>query len=247
MKAQEELLYGIHPVLEILRSRRPVSQIYMALHRGSQEIEAIYTLAREQRIPIRNVPPETIQNMAGTPKHQGVLAMVARRLDYDLDALLAVSAERGEAPFFLVIDSVEDPRNLGALLRTAESAGVHGAFLPKRRAAGLSPLVSKTSAGATAYLPIAQVTNLSQVLQRLQREAVQIVGLDAQSPLSYWECDFREAVALVVGGEGAGMRAKIQERCDVVVSLPMYGQIESLNVSVAAGIVVYEVLRQRRR
>ncbi|MBI3359302.1 MAG: 23S rRNA (guanosine(2251)-2'-O)-methyltransferase RlmB, partial [Nitrospirae bacterium] len=143
------------------------------------------------------------------------------------------------------LDSVEDPRNLGAILRTAEAAGVHGVILPKRRASGLSPVVGKTSAGATAHLPIARVTNLSQTIDQLKRDEIFIVGMDATAKSSYLENDYRGPVAIVVGGEGGGIHHKILERCDQTISLPMRGVIESLNVSVAVGIVAYEVLRQR--
>jgi 23S rRNA (guanosine2251-2'-O)-methyltransferase len=163
-----------------------------------------------------------------------------------LASLFEIAEKRGEPPFFILIDSVEDPRNLGAILRTAESAGVHGVIIPKRRAAGLSPVVSKTAAGATAHLAIARVVNLSQTIDALKKEWVNIVGMDAKSPNTYLQCDFRTPVAIVIGGEGKGIQSKIVKRCDQVVSLPMRGIVESLNVSVAAGIMAYEVLRQRQ-
>ena len=246
MRYASEIVYGLHPVLEMLRSGRSIGKLYLALHKSERENDEIRILARQQRVPLVSVHKEELTAITGTTKHQGVAAMVASELYQDLDALLAVSAKRQEPPFFFLLDSVEDPRNLGAILRTAEAAGVHGVILPKRRAAGLSPVVGKTSAGATAHLPIARVTNLSQTIDQLKKEEVVIVGMDATSKTSYLQSDFRGPVAIVVGGEGGGIHRKVLERCDQVISLPMRGVVESLNVSVAVGIVAYEVLRQRK-
>jgi 23S rRNA (guanosine2251-2'-O)-methyltransferase len=247
MSREEAVLYGIHPVLETLRSGLPVSKIYLALHRDDSAGGEIFALARQRKISLLMVHKEELNRIAGTTKHQGVVAWVPPKSDHDLDSLLSISSERAEPPFFLLVDSVEDPRNLGAILRTAESAGVHGVIIPKRRAAGLSPVVSKTSAGATAHLPLARVTNLSQTIDQLKKELVWVVGLDASASASYLECDFQKPVAIIVGGEEAGIHQKILERCDEIVSLPMRGIVESLNVSVAAGIVIYEALRQREK
>ena len=247
MKPEEEILYGVHPVLEMLRSHRIVTRVYLSVNRGEKEAVEIEAHTRQQKIALIRVRKEELDRMAGTTHHQGVVALVAREADHDLSSLFSVAEKRGEPPFFILIDSVEDPRNLGAILRTAESAGVHGVIIPKRRAAGLSPVVSKTAAGATAHLPIVRVTNLSQTIDALKKEWVNIVGMDANSPNSYLQFDFKTPVAILVGGEGKGLHPKIMKRCDQIVSLPMRGVVESLNVSVATGIVAYEVLRQRQQ
>ncbi len=245
MRHESEIVYGLHPVLEMLRSGRRIGKLYLALHKADRENEEIRLLARQQRVSVVSVHKEELSHIAGTAKHQGVAATVSPESYQDLDALLAVSKKRHEPPFFLLLDSVEDPRNLGAILRTSEAAGVHGVILPKRRAAGLSPVVGKTSAGAIAHIPIARVTNLSQTIDQLKKDQVLIVGMDATAKTSYLQSDFRGPVAIVVGGEGSGIHSKILEKCDQVISLPMRGVVESLNVSVAVGIVAYEVLRQR--
>ena len=243
----QEICYGIHPVIEMLRSRQRVSIIYLAIHRREKEAMEIEAHARQQKISLVRMRKEELDRIAGTSHHQGVVARVSLHVDHDLASLFAVAEKRGEPPFFMLIDSVEDPRNLGAILRTAESAGVHGVMIPKRRAAGISPVVSKTAAGATAHLAIARVINLAQTIDQLKKESVNIIGMDAKSPLSYLQCDFRAPVAIVVGGEGPGIHLNIMKRCDQMVSLPMRGAVASLNVSVAAGIMAYEVLRQRQK
>lgn len=246
MRSGSEIVYGLHPVLEMLRSGRRVGKIFLALHQSEKENGEIRLLARQQRASVLSVHHTELSKIAGTTKHQGVAAVVSTESYQDLDALLVVSAKRQESPFFFLLDSVEDPRNLGAILRTAEAAGVHGVILPKRRAAGLSPVVGKTSAGAVAHLPIARVTNLSQTIDQLKKDGIFIVGMDATAKTSYLQNDFRRPVAIVVGGEGGGIHHKVSERCDQIVSLPMHGMVESLNVSVAVGIIAYEVLRQRK-
>ncbi|MEK7286564.1 MAG: 23S rRNA (guanosine(2251)-2'-O)-methyltransferase RlmB [Nitrospirota bacterium] len=245
MRPESDIVYGVHPVLEMLKSGRPVGKIYLSLSRSEKEGETIRLYAREKGIPLAAVSKEELSRMTATTRHQGAAAFVSTESYQDLNALLAVSVKRKEAPFFLLLDSVEDPRNLGAILRTAEAACVHGVILPKRRAASLSPVVGKTSAGAMAHLPITRVTNLSQTIDQLKKENISIVGMDATAKMSYLENDFQSPVAIVVGGEGGGIHQKILERCDAVVSLPMRGKVSSLNVSVAVGIVTYEVLRQR--
>ena len=245
MQNASEMIYGLHPVLEMLRSGRRIGKLYLSLNKSEKESEEIRLLARQQRISIALIHKEALSQIAGTANHQGVAAIIAAESYQDLDALLAVSTKRKEPPFFFLLDSVEDPRNLGAILRTAEAVGVHGVILPKRRAAGLSPVVGKTSAGAMSHLPIARVTNLSQTIDQLQKNHILIVGMDGTAKMSYLENNFKEPVAIVVGGEGSGIHHKILERCDRVVSLPMRGMVESLNVSVAVGVMAYEVLRQR--
>jgi 23S rRNA (guanosine2251-2'-O)-methyltransferase len=242
---EQQLLYGIHPVLEQLRSGRPVSSIYLALKRGDQDAEEICYLATHQKITLKRVHHVELDRIAGTTKHQGVAAMAVCTPCPDLESLLAISAQRGEPPFLFLLDSVEDPRNVGAIIRTAEAAGAHGLILPKRRASGLSPVVAKTSAGAISHLPIVRVTNLSQTIDQLKKESTWVVGLDVRGMTPYLQSDFQDGVAIVVGSEGEGIHRKILERCDQVVSLPMRGVVQSLNVSVAVGIIAYEVLRQR--
>jgi len=245
MRTESEIVYGLHPVLEMLRSGHRIGKIYLALHKSEKESEEIRLLARQKNISVVLVHKEELSKISGTSNHQGVAAIVATETYQDIDALFVISEKRKEPIFFFLLDSVEDPRNLGAILRTSEAAGVHGVVLPKRRAAGLSPVVGKTSAGAMAHLPIARVTNLAQTIDQLKKDQVFIVGMDATAKISYTESDFRGPVAIVVGGEGDGIHHKILERCDQIISIPMRGVVESLNVSVAVGIIAYEVLRQR--
>ena len=243
----EQIVYGIHPILEMLHSGRAISRLYVALQRDDATAGQIAILAKQQRIALQLVHKEALSRMTGTTKHQGVAAMIAPKKYHDLAELLSIAEVRKEPPFLLLLDCVEDPRNLGAIFRVAEGAGVHGVIFPKQRAAGLSPAVSKASAGADAHLPLAHVTNLGQAIDQLKKEAILIVGLCADAPQSYWQADFTGGIAIVAGGEENGMHQKIRERCDQMVALPMRGIIESLNVSVAVGIVAYEVLRQRER
>ena len=188
--------------------------------------------------------------MAKTVKHQGVVAIVAAQGAVSLDDLLdrlKTRADPSWPPLLVILDEVEDPHNLGAVIRTAEAAGAHGVIIPERRAAGLTPAVAKTSAGALSHLPVARVGNLGQAMARIKEAGIWVMGLEVHAKMSYWEADWKTPVALVAGAEGKGLRPLVKERCDQLISLPMRGRMDSLNVSVAVGIVLYEIIRQRAR
>jgi len=241
---QDEKVYGVHPVLELLRSDQTLCRKIFLLG-GRQEnplIEEIRQRATARNIPIVLVERHRLDEWAGSIKHQGVLCLFVPSAPLSLASLLDKMADR--PPFLLVLDGVEDPMNLGAIVRTADAVGVDGLIIPRRRAAGLTSVVMKASAGALAHVAVAQVTNISQALDLLKKEGIWTVGLDRAASMSYLASDFRLPIAMVVGGE-AGLHQKVRERCDWVVSLPMRGQVDSLNVSVAVGVVAYEVLRQR--
>ncbi|HZR45889.1 MAG TPA: 23S rRNA (guanosine(2251)-2'-O)-methyltransferase RlmB [Candidatus Manganitrophaceae bacterium] len=247
MNPGEAVIYGVNPVLEALRAEgKNLNKIYLLPSRAGKEIDEIRTLARRQHATVLTAEREAMDRMARTAKHQGVVAFLSSQRYRDLDDLLALSRKRNEPAFFFILDEVEDPRNLGAIIRTADAVGAHGIVIPERRAAGLTGVVSKASAGALAHFPVARVVNISATLDRLKKENIWIVGVEAGSKTSYVQYDFKDPVAIVVGGEGKGIHQKILEKCDQVVSLPMRGHVSSLNVSVAVGVVAYEVLKQRQ-
>lgn len=231
---------------------RPVSKVYLLQNRRDQAMDAVRALAKRRNITVLTATREQLDRMAQTPKHQGMVAFVVSEEYHDLAALLAKtksggvrSAGESSVPFLFLIDGVEDPRNLGAIIRTVDAAGGDGVVIPARRAVGLTSTVSKASAGATAHLPVMQVTNLSPVMDELKEAGYWVAGLDVEGKTSYLEYDFTGPVAIVVGGEGKGIRKKVLEKCDDTITLPMRGRVQSLNVAVAVGIVAYEVVRQR--
>ena len=238
-----DLIFGRNPVLEALRSGAALDTIYMSGGGGS--LGQIRSLAKEKGIVVKDVQDKKLTQLSGGASHQGVAAVMACAEYVTIDDILAVSAEKGTAPFIIICDEIEDPHNLGAIIRTAETSGADGIIIPKRRSAGLNGTVFKTSAGAASYVPVARVPNLASAIDELKERGVWIYGTDA-SGAEYTETDFTGACALVIGSEGFGISALIQKKCDFMVRLPMEGRINSLNASVAAGIFMYEVLRQRR-
>jgi 23S rRNA (guanosine2251-2'-O)-methyltransferase len=218
----------------------------IAEHRKQdRDVLSILRLAHDAGIEVRMVSRDALKREAPQATHQGVVALAAARTYATLDDILGIPAKRGEAPLYLVLDGVEDPRNLGAILRTAETAGVHGVIIPERRAAGLTESVAKSAAGALEYVPVVKVVNIVNTLEELKKAGVWVIGAEAGTDTVYWSADFVRPAALVLGGEDRGVRRLVREKCDYLVSLPMKGQIPSLNVSVAAGILLYEVIRQR--
>lgn len=247
MTKQETVIYGVNPVRESLRAEhQPLEKIYLLPNKGSKEVDEVRTLAKHRRIPIIISKRESLDRIAGTPKHQGIVAMLASQTYAELDEVIEKALRGPKPPFIFLIDGVEDPRNLGAIIRTVDAAGGDGIVIPSRRAVGLTAVVAKTSAGAFAHLPVARVTNLASALERLKTAGFWIVGLDLEGKTPYVDYDFTGPVAIVVGGEGKGIRQKVLEHCDETVVLPMLGRVSSLNVSIAVGIVAYEVLRQRQ-
>jgi 23S rRNA (guanosine2251-2'-O)-methyltransferase len=242
----KDKIFGINPVLEAIKAGRSIQRLLIAEHRRQdKDIQAIIRLAQSAGVEIRTVTRDALNRESPGSLHQGVVAFTAARGYVSLDDVVQIPAQRGEAPLFLVLDGVEDPRNLGAIVRTAEAAGVHGVIIPERRAAGLTETVAKTAAGALEYVPVAKVVNIANSLDELKKAGVWIAGAEAAGDMLYWDADFVRPTALVLGGEDRGIRRLVRERCDYIVSLPLMGKINSLNVSVAAGVLLYEVLRQR--
>lgn len=232
---------GRNPVAELLRSGQPVECIYIQDAEAGGSLLPILARARERGIPIKRVDSRKLAALAGGAEHQGVVAVGAAFPYLTLEQLLQ---QAGETPFLVIADEMEDPHNLGAILRTAEAAGAHGLIIPKRRGVGLTPTVAKTSAGAAAHLPVARVTNLVAAMEELKSRGVWIYGADMQGQ-TWCQVDLTGPLALVVGSEGRGLGRLVRERCDGLLSLPMCGKVNSLNASVAAGILLYEAARQR--
>ncbi len=244
---QKDIIVGINPIREALKAGRPIQRLLIAEQRKrDRDIAEIIRLARERAIEIRITSRDALNREHQDSHHQGVIAVAAARTYAMLDDILQIPAQRGEPALFLILDSVEDPRNLGAILRTADAAGVHGVIIPERRAAGLTETVAKTAAGALEYVPVAKVVNIVNALEELKKAGVWVTGAEAGSETVYWDADFVRPTALVLGGEDKGVRRLVKEHCDYLVSLPLMGRISSLNVSVAAGTLLYEVLRQRK-
>jgi 23S rRNA (guanosine2251-2'-O)-methyltransferase len=247
----QDLLYGVNPLLEALRQGgRIPTEIVVAEGARDERLRELIALAQSRNISVKRAPRSTIDQAVGNTNHQGVMARVAAARYADGDDLLSSIGERvgsQKEPLVILLDGVEDPRNLGAILRTAECAGVDGVFVPERRAAGLTDSVAKASAGAVEHVPVARVTNLTRLIEKLKERNVWVIGADADAAMNYTEWDWTRPSAVVLGGEGAGLHRLVRENCDVLVRIPVLGKIQSLNVSVAAGIVLYEALRQRTK
>ena len=242
-------LTGIHAVREALDAQRPFGRIVIAKGRQDTRVEEIVQLARKQNIPVRFEDRRELDRLANSKDHQGVVALAAARAAATLEDILAAANHgtgHGSKGLIVLLDGVEDPHNLGAIIRTSLAAGAHGVVIPERRAAGLTDAVARSSAGALAHLPVAKVTNLAQTMEELKGAGYWLVGLDERADKSYTEVDYKSPVGIVLGGEGQGLHELTRKRCDFVVSLPTSGPVKSLNVSVAAGVVLFEVLRQRR-
>jgi len=243
-------VFGVQPVLEALRAgARPVERLTLAEGAHESRLREILEIARYADIPVRRVPRAELQRLAAGANHQGVVATIAAAHYTHADELLDALAARvgtNDPPLAVVLDGVEDPRNLGAVLRTTECAGAHGVFVPERRASGLTETVAKAAAGALEYVPVARVANVVRLLEELKERGVWTVGTAADASKDYTEWDWTQPSAILLGGEGEGLRRLVRERCDVLVRIPLLGRIESLNVSVAAGVILYEAVRQRR-
>ncbi|MCS7172946.1 MAG: 23S rRNA (guanosine(2251)-2'-O)-methyltransferase RlmB [Armatimonadetes bacterium] len=239
-------LEGRNPVLEALRAGKPLRKIQISrTARLSGSVARIVAEARSRGIPVQFVDPRHLDALSQTGTHQGVIAFAHVVPPMALEDLLDRACAQGQA-FLVLLDSVQDPRNLGAILRTAEAAGAHGAVIPKHRSVGLTPAVAKASAGAVAYLPVAVVPNLPRAVEACKDWGISVVAAHLEGD-PYDQVDLRPPIALVVGGEGTGVSRLVRERCDRLVCIPMYGRVSSLNASVAAGILLYEVVRSLRR
>ena len=233
---------GRNAVMEALRSGREIDRIMVA--KGSVGLGKLYAMAKQAGVPVKEVAPIKIEEGAAGANAQGVLAIAAAHAYAQVEDILALAEKRGEAPFVVIADGLEDAHNLGALIRTAECCGAHGVIIPKRRSVGLSYVTAKTSAGALEYVPVARVSNIAQTMEELKKQGVWLFAADMDGE-PWCSADFTGPVGLVVGAEGAGVSRLVKEKCDFVVSLPMRGKISSLNASVAASVVMYEAARQR--
>lgn len=241
----EDVLIGRNAVTEALRAGRGINKILLADGDREGQVSEIVALAKERGIVLQFVERSKIESVAGGLRHQGVLAYVAPVAYADLDDILAKAEAAGEPPFLLLLDELEDPHNLGALLRTADATGVHGVLIPKRRSVPLTATVAKTSAGAVEYVPVARIGNISQTLKALKEKGFWVAGADMDGQQNYYEADLTGPLVLVVGSEGKGMGRLTKEQCDFIVKMPMVGKINSLNASVAGSILMYESMRQR--
>lgn len=240
-------IIGRKPVIEALRAGTPIDRIVLQEGLTGQPVEEIRGLARERDVRIVEADRKHFQELAGVTSAQGVIAFAAEREPSTLQAITRVAADRGEKGFVLLLDEIEDPQNLGALIRTAECAGVHGVVIPRHRAAHVTGAVTKAAAGATEHIAVAETTNLVIAIERLKEEGYWVVGLDAGGDRAYTAVDYTSPVALVVGSEGRGLRRLVREHCDFLVRIPLRGRIASLNASVAGALVMYEVVRAREK
>ena len=241
----EDVLIGRNAVIEAIRSGRGINKLLLADGDKEGSVKEVISLAKEQGIVIQFVERSKIEGIAGGLRHQGVLAYVAPVAYSDLETILQAAENKGEAPFLLLLDELEDPHNLGALLRTADATGVHGVLIPKRRSVPLTATVAKTSAGAVEYVPVARIGNIAQTLRKLKDKGFWVAGADMDGSQNYYEADLTGPLVLVVGSEGHGMSRLTKEQCDFIVKMPMAGKINSLNASVAGSILMYESMRQR--
>ena len=240
------VIEGRNAVLEALRAGTPVDKIYIAKGETDASLGHIASTARGKGIVVVEADRRKLDAMSLTHAHQGVIAVAAVRAYATVEDILSIAREKGEPPLIVVCDELSDPHNLGAVIRTAECAGAHGVIIPKRRSAGLTAVVAKTSAGAVSHVPVARVPNLPSLLQELQEAGLWVFGTAADGDTLLYDADLKGPAAIVIGSEGRGISRLVKEQCDFIVSLPMRGHITSLNASVACGIVLYEAARQRQ-
>ena len=240
------LIEGRNAVTEALRAGTPIDKIFIARGETDKTLGHIASTARAAGVVVVEADRRKLDYMSATKAHQGVIALAAVREYASVEDILSAARERGEAPLLVVCDEISDPHNLGAIIRTAECAGAHGVIIPKRRSAGLTAIVGKTSAGAASWLPVARVANLPATLKELQKAGVWIFGTAADGDKSLYEADLKGPAAIVIGSEGDGMGRLVRESCDFLVSIPLKGRIQSLNASNAAAILLYEAVRQRK-
>ena len=236
---------GRNAVLELLESERDINKILIANGEKHGSIYKIKTKAKEKKIPITEVDRSKLNKISQTQNHQGVIAIVPPFNYCEVDEILELANEKKEQPFILILDGIEDPHNLGSIIRTAETSGVHGIIIPKRRSATVNSTVSKVSAGAVEYMKIARVNNINETIRQLKKQGIWICGTDMETETIYTKQDYRLPIAIVIGSEGFGMSRLVKENCDFLVKIPMKGKINSLNASVSAGIIMYEVVRKR--
>lgn len=240
----ENKIEGRNAVIEALRSEKPVDKLYILDCCQDGPVMTIKRMAKNKDIFVKYVAKERLDQMSDTGHHQGVIAMAAAYEYAEVEDILQKAKDKGEAPFIFILDNIEDPHNLGAIIRTANLAGAHGVIIPKNRAVGLTATVARTSAGALNYTPVARVTNISKTIEELKKEGLWFVCADMGGETMY-KLNLTGPIGLVIGNEGEGVSRLVREKCDFVASIPMKGDIDSLNASVAAGILAYEIVRQR--
>lgn len=241
----EGRLEGRNPVMEALKAGRTIDKILVSKGEKEGSIRKIIAMAKEKNIIIQEVDRAKLDSISVTRAHQGVIAYVSAKEYVEVEDILEIAKKKNEDPFIVILDELTDANNLGSILRTADSAGVHGVIIPKRRSVGLTPAVSKASAGAVEYVPVAKVGNIAQTIEQLKEKGVWVVGTDASGEKPYYENDLKGPFALVIGSEGEGIGRLVKEKCDFIVNIPMKGNVSSLNAAVAGAIVIYEVFRQR--
>ena len=239
------IIEGRNAVIEALRAGTAIDKVYIAKGETDATLGHIASTARGKGIVVVEADRRKLDAMSVTHSHQGVIAVAAVREYASVSDILQSARDKGEAPLVVVCDELSDPHNLGAVIRTAEAAGAHGVIIPKRRSAGLTAIVAKTSAGAVSYLPVARVANLTALLRELKEEGLWVFGTAADGSTSLYQADLKGPAAIVIGSEGDGMSRLVREQCDFLVSIPMRGQVNSLNASAAAAVVLYEAVRQR--
>ncbi|HHW31067.1 MAG TPA: 23S rRNA (guanosine(2251)-2'-O)-methyltransferase RlmB [Clostridiaceae bacterium] len=248
MDTREDILEGRNPVLEALKSGRSINKILIAKGEREGSIIQIIALAKENGVVVQEVERQKLNSLSQTKAHQGVIALVSAKAYVEVDDILEAASSKNEPAFIIILDEINDPHNFGSLLRTADAVGVHGVIIPKRRAVGLTPVVSKASAGAVEYVAVARVSNISQTIEYLKKKNIWVVGTDNTGEEEiFYDKDLTGPIALVIGSEGQGIGRLIKESCDFLVKIPMKGKISSLNASVAGAVVMYEILRQRSK
>lgn len=242
----DNMIYGRNPVIEALRTgTTEIDKLMIQEGLKHPQIQEVIRLCKKNGVFYRFADKRKLDTLAEGENHQGVIALIAAHKYAELADILAVAEEKGQPPFLVILDGITDPHNLGSIIRTANAAGAHGIVIPKNRSASLNATVSKVAAGAAEYTPVARVTNLGQTLEKLKKSGLWIVGTDLSGTQSHTECSLTGALGLVIGSEGEGMSRLVRESCDFLVKIPMIGAIESLNASVAAGVLLYEAVRQK--
>lgn len=246
-KPSANIIAGRNPVMEALRAGTMIEKVVILAGIKGNVIEKIKQMAKRNRVPVVEVGKAKFRELVSDTTTQGVVAIVGTKEYVEVEDILAVAGQRGEPATVLILDEIEDPQNLGALIRTAECAGVHGVIIPKHHAASVNQTVAKTSAGASEHMPVAKVVNIAATLEELKGKGLWIVGTDGGADREYTEVEYDMPLAIVVGNEGKGIRQLVREKCDFLVNIPLYGKVESLNASVAGGLLMYEVVRQRKK
>lgn len=244
-KIYDDQIEGRNSVIELLESKKDINKIFVTKGEKHGSINKILAMARERNVIIVEKDKRQMEQMAQTPNYQGVIAIVPPFEYCEIEDILEDAKNKNEDPFVLILDGIEDPHNLGSIIRTAETAGVHGVIIPKRRAASVNSTVSKVSAGAVEHMKIARVTNISDSIQKLKDNGLWICGTDIDAKNYYYDQDLKGPLGIVIGNEGQGMSEKVKKNCDFLVKIPMKGKVTSLNASVSTGIVVYEAVKQR--